>query len=81
MGRGGYLHALENRSCPGQRQDFTQMGVTVIDPCRLGNPTLGMCQLSELQTFRRPPPEGWDNQDCMQDGFLQPACLKGVHFF
>ena len=38
LGRGGYLHAPENRSCPGQRQDFTQTGVTVIDPCRLGSP-------------------------------------------
>lgn len=55
----------------------------MIDPCRLGSPASyrkGPAQQA-ADLSKASPPEGWDDRGCMEDRFLQPACLKGVHFF
>lgn len=61
LSRGG-IYTLWRTGVTRHRDRILLTGVTVINPWKLGNATLGRSRLGELHAFQRPPPGGREDK-------------------
>lgn len=74
LSRGG-IYTPWRTEVTRHRDRILLTGVTVINPWKLGNATLGRSRLGELHAFQRPPPGGREDERTWPDGRYVPEVI------